>query len=48
MSDTPTTVQRPTIIPERPKTPAAPLPATPPQRVLTPPDAALHHLIERS
>lgn len=39
MSDTPTPAQRPTIIPDRPKTPAAPLPAAPPPRVLTPPDA---------
>lgn len=37
--DTPKSASRPTIIPERPKTPAAPLPAATPPRVQTPPDA---------
>ncbi len=37
--DTPKSASRLTLIPERPKTPAAPLPAAPPPRVLTPPDA---------
>lgn len=36
--DTPKSVSRPTMLPERPQTPAAPLPAVPVARVQTPPD----------